>query len=145
MITVFVENDIDEDLIISYKTVEKICMTVLKKEGHNSGKVTFIITDDESVRALKKQFFDMDVYTDVITFNLEDEGEDLEGEIYISWDRVKENAKIYKVDLDKELQRMLVHSTLHLVGYKDNTVDRKSKMTQLEEKYLSLNSEALLQ
>ena len=52
----------------------------------------FIFTDDESLRGLKKQFFDMDVYTDVITFNLEDEGEPLEGEIYISWDRVKDNA-----------------------------------------------------
>ena len=87
----------------------------------------------------------MDVYTDVITFNLEDEGEPLEGEIYISWDRVKENAKIFKVDLDKELQRMIIHSSLHLVGYEDNTIDTKSKMTQLEDKYLSLNSEALLQ
>ena len=145
MITVFIENDIDDHLTVSYKTVEQICITVLKNEGHDSGQVTFIFTDDESLRGLKKQFFNMDVYTDVITFNLEDESEPLEGEIYISWDRVKENAKIFKVDLDKELQRMIIHSSLHLVGYEDNTIDTKSKMTQLEDKYLSLNSEPLLQ
>ena len=145
MITVFVENDIDDYLTVFHKTVEQICINVLNNEGHDSGEVTFIFTDDESLRGLKKQFFDMDVYTDVITFNLEDEGEPLEGEIYISWDRVKENAKIFKVDLDKELQRMIIHSSLHLVGYVDNTIDTKSKMTQLEDKYLSLNSEALLQ
>ena len=145
MITVFVENDIDDDLRISHKTVEQLCISVLTNEGHDSGEVTFIFTDDESLRGLKKQFFDMDVYTDVITFNLEDEGDPLEGEIYISWDRVKENAQTLKIDLDEELQRMVVHSSLHLVGYEDKTSDTKAEMTQLEEKYLSLNSLALIQ
>ena len=145
MITVFVENDIDDDLRISHKTVEQLCISVLTNEGHDSGEVTFIFTDDESLRGLKKQFFDMDVYTDVITFNLEDEGEPLEGEIYISWERVKENAQTLKVDVDEELQRMVVHSSLHLVGYEDETLDTKAEMTQLEEKYLSLNSLALIQ
>ncbi len=145
MITVFVENDIDDDLRISHKTVEQLCISVLTNEGHDSGEVTFIFTDDESLRGLKKQFFDMDVYTDVITFNLEDEGEPLEGEIYISWDRVKENAQTLKVDVDEELQRMVVHSSLHLVGYEDETSATKAEMTQLEEKYLSLNSLALIQ
>ena len=145
MITVFVENDIDDDLKIAHKTVEQLCISVLTNEGHDSGEVTFIFTDDESLRGLKKQFFDMDVYTDVITFNLEDEGEPLEGEIYISWDRVKENAQILEVNVDEELQRMVVHSSLHLVGYDDETSDTKAKMTQLEEKYLSLNTLALIQ
>ena len=145
MITVFVENDIDDDLRISHKTVEQLCISVLTNEGHDSGEVTFIFTDDESLRGLKKQFFGMDVYTDVITFNLEDEGEPLEGEIYISWDRVKDNAQTLKVNVDEELKRMVVHSSLHLVGYEDETSDTKDEMTQLEEKFLNLNSEALIQ
>ena len=87
----------------------------------------------------------MDVYTDVITFNLEDKGEPLEGEIYISWDRVKNNAQSLKVDVDEELQRMVVHSSLHLVGYEDETPDSKAVMTKLEEKYLKLNSQTLIQ
>ena len=145
MITVLVENDIDDDLKLSHKTIEALCESVLINEGHNSAEVTFIFTDDESLRALKKQFFDMDIYTDVITFNLEDEGEPLEGEIYISWDRVKDNAQTLRVDVDEELKRMVVHSSLHLVGYKDETPDTKAKMTHLEEKYLSLNSEGLIQ
>ena len=145
MITVFVENDIDDDLRLTSETVEILCTSVLTNEGHDTAEVTFIFTDDESIRGLKKQFFDMDVYTDVITFNLEDEGEPLEGEIYISWDRVKDNALTLNVDLDEELQRMVVHSSLHLVGYEDDTVDAKAEIAKLEEKYLSLNSQALLQ
>jgi rRNA maturation RNase YbeY len=145
MITVFVENDIDDDLRLSHKIVETLCTSVITSEGHTTAEVTFIFTDDESLRGLKKQFFDMDVYTDVITFNLEDEGEPLEGEIYISWDRVKDNALTLNVNVDEELQRMVVHSSLHLVGYEDDTADAKAEMVKLEEKYLSLNSQALLQ
>ena len=145
MITVFVENDIDDDLKLSHKIVETLCTSVITSEGHDTAEVTFIFTDDESLRGLKKQFFDMDVYTDVITFNLEDEGEPLEGEIYISWDRVKDNAQTLKVNVDEELKRMVVHSSLHLVGYEDETSDTKDEMTQLEEKFLNLNSEALIQ
>jgi len=145
MINVFVENDMEEDLSIFHETVEKLCISVLENEGHDSAEVTFIFTDDESLRGLKKQFFDMDVYTDVITFNLEDKGEPLEGEIYISWDRVKNNAQSLKVDVDEELQRMVVHSSLHLVGYEDETPDSKAVMTKLEEKYLKLNSQTLIQ
>ena len=144
MISVFVENDIDDDLRLSHKTVEQLCISVLNNEGYDSGDVTFIFTDDESLRGLKKQFFDMDVYTDVITFNLEDEGDPLEGEIYISWDRVKENAQTFKIDVDEELQRMVVHSSLHLVGYEDENSETKAKMTLLEDKYLSLNSLGLI-
>jgi rRNA maturation RNase YbeY len=145
MINVFVENDMEEDLSISHETVEKLCIVVLENEGHDSAEVTFIFTDDESLRGLKKQFFDMDVYTDVITFNLEDKGEPIEGEIYISWDRVKNNAQSLKVDVDEELQRMVVHSSLHLVGYEDETPDSKAVMTKFEEKYLKLNSQTLIQ
>ena len=145
MITIFVENDIDDDLRLSHGTVELLCESVLISEGHDTAEVTFIFTDDESLRGLKKEFFDMDVYTDVITFNLEDEGEPLEGEIYISWDRVKDNALMLNVDVDEELKRMVVHSSLHLVGYEDDTAHAKAKMTKIEEKYLNLNSQALLQ
>ena len=144
MIKVFVENEIDDDLKISHEMVERLCGSVLTNEGYNTGEVTFIFTDDESLRGLKKKFFNMDVYTDVITFNLEDEGEPLEGEIYISWERVKDNSHTLKVDVDEELKRMIVHSSLHLVGYEDETSNTKSEMTQLEEKYLNLNSQALI-
>jgi rRNA maturation RNase YbeY len=144
MIKVFVENDVGDDLNISPNIVESICTSVLTHEGHKTGSITFIFTDDESLRALKKQFFQMDVYTDVITFNLEDEDEPLEGEIYVSWHRVQENAKTLGVDVDVELRRMIIHSSLHLVGYEDEDTDDKGKMTSLEEKYLKLNTENVM-
>ena len=145
MIKINIENDTEGDLVVLEKTVKKICISVLNDEGFNHAEVTFIFTDDESVRQLKKQFFNLDVYTDVITFNLEDKGEPLDGEIYISWDRVRENAALLNVNLDQELQRMIVHSSLHLVGYKDDSKELKSKMTALEEKYLSLSTQNIIQ
>ena len=101
MINLYVENDIDDDLEICCKTIEKLCESILIDEGHEKAEVTIIFTDDEYLRKLKQQFFNKDVYTDVITFNLEDDGEPLEGEIYISWDRVKDNALILNVDVDE--------------------------------------------
>ena len=141
MIKVFIENDVDEDLSISPNVVESICVSVLTYEGHEKGNVTFIFTDDETLRALKKQFFQIDVYTDIITFNLEDENEPLEGEIYISWHRVQENSKNFGVDINEELRRIIIHGSLHLVGYEDEDPnDKLLNMTSLEEKYLKLNT-----
>ena len=140
MIKVFIENDVEEDLSISPNVVESICVSVLTYEGHKKGNVTFIFTDDETLRALKKQFFQIDVYTDIITFNLEDENEPLEGEIYISWHRVQENANFFGVDINEELRRIIIHGSLHLVGYEDEDPNDKANMTSLEEKYLKLNT-----
>ena len=137
---VFIENDVDEDLSISPNVVESICVSVLKYEGQEKGNVTFIFTDDETLRVLKKQFFQIDAYTDIITFNLEDENEPLEGEIYISWHRVQENAKTFGVDVNEELRRIIIHGSLHLVGYEDEDPNDKANMTSLEEKYLKLNT-----
>jgi len=144
MITVNVETDIEDDLQLSPNITQNICRSVLKNEKHLSGEVTFIITGDEELRALKKRFFDLDIYTDVITFNLEDDGDPVEGEIYISWERVQDNAQKLDQDVDVELKRMMVHGSLHLVGYDDQTAEEEHQMRSLEEKYLNLNPEPLI-
>ena len=145
MISIVVENDIDDNLIIANDIIEELCRSVLINEGHEIATVTFIFTDDDTLCKLKKEFFNLDVYTDVITFNLEDKGDPIEGEIYISWDRVKENAQELKNDVDEELKRMVIHSSLHLVGYEDESPDTKTQMTQLENRYLNLISQKLIQ
>ena len=71
------------------------------------------------------------------SFNLEEKGEPLEGEIYISLDRVLDNAQTYKQDFIIECKRVIIHSCLHLLGYNDESPEDKIKMTQLEETYLS--------
>ena len=95
------------------------------------------MSDDETLRQFKLNFFKQDVLTDVIAFNLEDKGEPIEGEIYISLNRVKENAKEFNEELINELKRVIIHGCLHLIGYDDSTIQEKTQMTSLENRYLN--------
>jgi len=124
--------------------VKQVVTSVFVSEGIQNGEVNVIITNDDSVRKLKKQFFDIDVYTDVISFNLEDEGEELDGELYISWDRICENASTYNVSVNDELKRILIHGSLHLCGYDDQTSEDKNNMQKLENKNLEVNNVSII-
>ena len=73
----------------------------------------------------------------VITFNLEEEGDSIEGEVYISLKQVSENAREYKQDVEIELKRVIIHGLLHLLGYDDQTTKEKKAMTRLEDHYLN--------
>lgn len=100
-----------------------------------SGDINVIITTDETVRKINIQFFEHDYYTDVITFNY-NERNVINGEIYISIDRVKLNANNYKVSLNQELKRVIFHGVLHLVGYDDKDEKEMNKMHKLENHWL---------
>ena len=80
-----------------------------------------------------------------MAFNLEDESNELEGEVYISFDRVKDNAKAFNVDLEQEFKRVIIHGTLHLVGYEDKSSKEKNIMTKLENKYINQVPERLIE
>ena len=110
----------------------------------NDSQLNIIITNDEFLRQLKKDFFDVDVYTDVISFNLENKGEPIDGEIYISLERVIENAIEFGISSNSELKRIIIHGVLHLIGYDDKTKEEKMIMTNLENKFLETNSEIRL-
>lgn len=86
---------------------------------------------------MNKQFLQHDYYTDVITFDY-GEGEIVSGDIFISIDRVKENASKLGVSPLIEDRRIIIHGVLHLIGYQDKTKLKKSEMTVLEDRYLSL-------
>ena len=88
---------------------------------------------------LENQFFNQNIYTDVISFNLEDSGSSIDGEIYISLPRVIDNASQYNSNLNDEFKRIIIHGLLHLVGYDDITESDKTYMTNLENKYIELN------
>ena len=122
-------------LSIDRDSIQNLSNLVMNDHGHLSGKINIIITDDESLREMKLEFFNEDVFTDVIAFNLEQDP--FEGEIYISSDRVKDNAKIYKQRFQDELKRVIIHGLLHLCGHKDSTTSEKEKMNLLEDKFLS--------
>jgi rRNA maturation RNase YbeY len=90
---------------------------------------------------LKKEFFEKDQWTDVIAFRLNDTSEkDVEGEIYISLPRAKENATSYGEPFEKEVARLIIHGCLHLLGFNDKSNDEKKEMTKMENDTLGQNN-----
>ena len=119
--------------------INTLIKSTINSEGREINSINIILTDDEFLRKMKKKYFEQDLYTDVISFNLEDPNEDIEGEIYISMDRIIDNAKLLKSSIDMELKRIIIHGILHLIGYNDQTNSQKENMTKLENKYLAIN------
>lgn len=110
---------------------------VFQGEDHEGEFVNVIFMGQDELRALKNEYFGLDVYTDVIAFNLNDSSEGIEGEIYISITQINQNANLYKTDAQTELYRVLIHGCLHLCEYEDNTDELKRIMTSKEDLYLS--------
>ncbi len=101
------------------------------------GDITFVFENDEEVYQVNLKYLDHDWYTDVISFDY-NQGERVNGDIIISVDRVKENAKTYGVRWEEEMRRVMIHGVLHLIGYEDDTVGKKEAMRKKEDKYLAL-------
>ena len=93
---------------------------------------------DEYLLRINRDYLQHDYYTDIITFDLSEPGGPVQGEIYISVDRVRDNAKELAVSIQKELHRVIFHGVLHLCGYTDKTKQDQARMRALEEKYLDL-------
>jgi len=128
--------DIDKKVNIDKQWINKTCKKIFIDNGKKFADVSFIITTDNKVNELKKRFFNEDILTDVISFNLEEEGDPIEGEIYISLDRIIDNAKIFNQEILMELKRIIIHGLLHLIGYSDESKKEKSRMTKLENYYI---------
>ena len=111
----------------------------LKDYRKQTGVITFIFCSDKYLLAINKQFLKHDTLTDIITFNYT-EGKTVSGEVYISTDRVKDNAKLFCVSFKNELHRVMIHGVLHLCGHKDKISSAKKEMTGKEDYYLSLRS-----
>ncbi|MBL7066291.1 MAG: rRNA maturation RNase YbeY [Candidatus Marinimicrobia bacterium] len=99
-------------------------------------RVTIIAAGDPVLNRLKKQYFHDDVLTDTISFNFNEPGEAIEGEIYISIDRIKDNARRFDNTFQQELILVILHSILHLIGYNDQHPDEKLQMERLQQRYL---------
>jgi probable rRNA maturation factor len=117
------------------RSVLNMIEKVIRKENKIPGDLNFIITADEPIRAINKEFLGHDYYTDVIAFD-ESEGNKVNGEIYISIDTVKRNAVVYKVNLREELIRVMIHGTLHLCGYDDKTEVERDIMISKGENWI---------
>ncbi|WP_299248341.1 rRNA maturation RNase YbeY [uncultured Cytophaga sp.] len=114
--------------------------TIAKKEKYSILELNYIFCSDEYLLQMNKDFLNHDYYTDVITFdNSEFKGE-IEGDIFISIDRVRDNAKLQQTTLKDELHRVLAHGLLHLTGYKDKTKVESTLMRTKEDTSLALRT-----
>ena len=100
--------------------ISKWISSVITSEGCIEGEITYIFCDDEYLHKLNLQFLNHDTLTDIISFD-NSLGKEIHGEIYISTQRVEENAKEYNVTFDDELHRVIIHGILHYCGYKDKS------------------------
>lgn len=117
------------------KRTAEIIDKVIRKERRLSGDLSFIIMKDKSLRAINKEFLEHDYFTDVIAFGYDD-GKIVNGEIYISIERVRINSYNYKVSLKNELMRVMVHGTLHLCGYDDKSKTEREVMRKKEDYWI---------
>lgn len=118
-------------------SVKRWVKSVAKSEGKEAGNINYIFCDDEYLHKINVEYLQHDTFTDIITFDYT-EGKVLHSDIYISVERVKENAEIFKVPFQRELLRVLAHGLLHLCGYKDKTPKDSALMRQKEEEMMLL-------
>lgn len=110
---------------------------VIASEGKRTGDISFIFCSDNYLLEVNRKYLNHDYFTDIITFDYV-ESDIVNGDIFISTDRVMENAGAFKTTFENELNRILIHGVLHLLGYKDKTKNDKSEMTEKENFYLNL-------
>jgi rRNA maturation RNase YbeY len=124
--------------IANQELISQCIKTIAEDELYGLNSITYIFLSDEELLDINKKFLNHDYYTDVITFDLSNKEKELNGEIYISVDRVKENAVEYEENYKDELHRVMIHGILHLVGYKDKTKKEEETIRLKENHYLSL-------
>jgi probable rRNA maturation factor len=124
--------DFDEDQIRNW------IRTVLQNEGAEPGYLQFIFCNDKNLLELNESFLKHHTLTDIITFNYNEELGGISGDIFISYERIIDNAVKYKVAPGTELRRVIVHGVLHLLGYDDKDEPSRRLMRSKENYYLSL-------
>jgi len=123
--------------IRSKNLIRKWLQGLISKEGKRVGQLGIILCSDEYLWNLNKDFLNHRTYTDIITFDQGVIEGEVSGELYISLERIRDNAKKFNVSVKDELHRVMVHGVLHLCGYGDKTPREKTRMTAKENEYLT--------
>ena len=110
---------------------------VAASHGRKVGEIGYLFVNDEKILEVNRQYLGHDYFTDIITFDY-CEGDNLSGDLFISIDSVRENSIEYGTDFKDELNRVIIHGLLHLIGYDDHTVEETAVMRMKENYYLSL-------
>jgi len=131
----------DTNYTLKGKTsIKKWINETISAEGYKLSELNFIFCSDDYLLRINQDFLQHDYYTDVITFDNSEELKTILGDIFISIDRVKDNAKQNNAKTIDELCRIIIHGTLHLLGYKDKSKNDKIAMTAKEDFYLAKRS-----
>ena len=128
----------DVDFIFKGKTLNNRWLRlVAESEIKRAGDISLIFCSDNYILDINQRYLQHDYFTDIITFDY-CEGDRLSGDLFISIDSVRENAREYGTEFKDELNRVIVHGLLHLIGYDDHTAEEKEVMRKKEDYYLSL-------
>ena len=132
-------NFFTEDITYALKNktiIKKWIESTIVEEGYRLVELNFILCSDEYLLRINQDYLQHDDYTDVITFDNSEEPKTIVSDIFISLERIKENALNFKSTTVNELCRVMIHGTLHLLGYLDKTKAAKKEMTAKEDFYL---------
>jgi len=113
--------------------ISKVILSEKKKEG----EISYIFCDDDFILEINKQYLNHDFYTDIISFDYS-VGNELHGDVFISIERVQENAEDFNVTFNEELQRVIIHGILHYCGYKDKTNEEEILMRKKEDEKIKM-------
>ena len=133
MIHFFFENTSEIPLPDS---IEPWLENLIREENYRPGEITYIFCDDAYLLKINQDFLQHDYYTDIITFDYV-KGKIISGDIFVSLQRISENAVLLEKDFNEELRRVIAHGVLHLCGYKDKSEEEKKEMRGKEDYYLS--------
>ena len=111
-----------------------------KAENQNINQLNYIFCSDNYLLEINKKYLQHDFFTDVISFDYAEDDDNITGDIFISYERIKENAGDFSIPLKDELHRVVIHGLLHLLGYSDKTTVQKATMKGKEDFYLSLRA-----
>ncbi|MDQ3289910.1 MAG: rRNA maturation RNase YbeY [Bacteroidota bacterium] len=134
---------ISEEVDFTLQDVDKVkdwIVQVIADHQFTLENITYIFCSDEYLYNINKTYLDHDTFTDIITFDNADEEDTVESDIFISIDRVKENASQLNISFNDELHRVMIHGVLHLIGFDDKDESSKALMRQKENDYLSLRN-----
>lgn len=132
-------NFFNEDIRFKLKQARKLKVWIksaIEKENYSLQTVNYIFCSDTALLQRNIQFLQHNTLTDIITFDLSEKEGYIEGEIYISIDRIRENAEKFSKSFEDELHRVLIHGILHLAGYRDKKAIQKAEMRKREDYYL---------
>ena len=110
---------------------------VIASENKKEGEINYIFCDDDFILDINQKYLDHDYYTDIISFDYS-VGNELHGDIFISVDRVRENAEDFNVSFDDELRRVIIHGVLHYCGYKDKSEEDERMMRVKEDEKMAM-------